>query len=238
MEGKFIVFEGTDGCGKTTVLNHTAKALEAFTDLKIFKTREPGGLSVAEDIRGITKNNSLSRIQQTLLFMASMSINISNSIKPKLDDGYIVICDRWLRSTYIYQGFYKQDKEIFNILSKWACEELLPDFEIVLDADPDICWERINSRTGVKLDSTESNGKAFMDNINFQYKNTFGIINGWDYPQKKIITTTMPMRDIVNYSIEYILDFLGFELPKALAYDITKEYEDCIDGKWFGKWFS
>ena len=234
MDGKFIVFEGPDGCGKTTVINHVGKALKEFGHLPIFITREPGGLPVAEDLRGFIKNNKLSRIQQTLLFMTSMNINITNSIKPELEKGNIVLCDRWLRSTYIYQEFYKQDKMIFNVLSKWACENLLPDYEIVLDVDPDISWERINKRKGnYELDSIESEGKAFMDNINFQYRNTFGVIKGWDYPQDKIHTSKMEMSDVVNYSIEYILHFLGFELPNALAYDITKEYEDSIDGKWY-----
>ena len=230
MQGKFIVFEGPDGAGKTTVINHVGRALKC-SGIPTVVTREPGGIEVAEKIRNIVKSYKLDNRQQTMLFMASMSINIQNVIKPLLNDGMLVLCDRYLRSTYVYQ-VYEDKSDIFNRLIDWACEGLLPDMEIVLDVDPDIALER-NHKRDESPDAIESNGAEFLRMINNRYVDSFQNVPGWDYPQYKIITDNLDIADIVCYSIEYILSFLGYSMPRSVAYDTTKRYEDTINGKWY-----
>ena len=103
--------------------------------------------------------------------------------------------------------------------------------EIVLDVDPDIALERTHKRDEAP-DAIESNGAEFLRMINNRYVDSFQNVPGWDYPQYKIITDNLEIEDIVCYSIEHILSFLGYSMPRSVAYDTTKRYEDSIDGKW------
>ena len=103
--------------------------------------------------------------------------------------------------------------------------------EIVLDVDPDIALERTHKRDE-SPDAIESNGAEFLRMINSRYVNSFQNVPGWDYPQYKIITDNLEISDIVCYSIEYILSFLGYTMARSVAYDTTKRYEDTINGEW------
>lgn len=192
MKGKFIVIEGPDGAGKSTIANRFFDILKMYGE-KVILTREPGGLPAAEDIRKIVKTYKLNQKQQTMLFMASMNLNIEENILPKLEDGYTIICDRYLRSTYIYQGYADitdfdagiNKKKWFSELTKWACNGLLPDLEFVLDVSKNVAWERMHKRNE-SPDAIESNGRKFLDEINDKYKYTFNNIYGWNYPQYQI----------------------------------------------------
>ena len=158
--GYFIVIEGCDGSGKTTLAKKLVDKLNS-EGIDAVYVREPGGIPEAEEIRKIVLNNTLDRRQYTLLFMASMSLNIQRTIKPALAKNKVVICDRFLRSTWIYQEFcnfdpyadnYDVDDEAvdlwdtFHTLAEYACFGLMPDVEFILDTSAEVAWDRINKR--------------------------------------------------------------------------------------------
>lgn len=176
--GYFIVIEGCDGAGKSTIAQMLKDKLVEDGYDTIY-TREPGGIRAGEMIREIVKTNKLTPEQYLLLFAASMSININQIINPALEDKKIVICDRFVRSTYIYQGFadYKENesvydylirKDYFNEIEKCACYNCSPDIEFILDVDPKVAWGRTHSR-GEKTDVFESNGYKFIEKIANHY---------------------------------------------------------------------
>src|SRR5271154_6936286 len=99
----FVTIEGPDGSGKTTQVNEVYQILSKRYE-KVIRTREPGGTPVAEQIRGLllNPNSNMDSYTEVLLHFAARRDHINNLIKPKLDDGYIVICDRFYDSTMAY----------------------------------------------------------------------------------------------------------------------------------------
>lgn len=159
--GYFIIIEGCDGSGKTTAAKGLVNKLNENGYDAIY-VREPGGIPEAEKIREIVLNSSLDARQYTMLFMASMSLNIQRTIKPALKNKKLVICDRFVRSTYIYQGFCNYDPyakaknindedlcdlyTVFRDLVEYATFGLQPDLEFILDTSAEVAWDRINAR--------------------------------------------------------------------------------------------
>lgn len=136
MKGKFITFEGSEGCGKST----QSKLLYAYLKKKglpVVFLREPGGVKISEKIRGILldkKNIRMSAACETLLYMAARSQIVEELIKPALAKGKIVICDRFLDSTVVYQGYgLGIDIKAIKFIGKIATLGVSPDLTILLD---------------------------------------------------------------------------------------------------------
>ena len=146
--GKFITFEGGEGCGKTTLIENLKKYL---TDNKIdfVATREPGGLKLCEEIRNIVKYSTepISIRTELLLFSASRAELVKNFLIPNLNSGKLVICDRFFDSTRVYQGYANglSDDEVMAI-TNFATGGLVPDITFYLDLDPKVAFERKGGR--------------------------------------------------------------------------------------------
>ena len=145
MKGKFVVVEGVDFTGKTTQVKRISSLLTE-NDIEHITTREPGGTKLGESVRDIilsTKSEDPAKEAILLLFMAARAENISKVIKPALESGKIVICDRFLASTIVYQGllsgFSKEDILIAHSSFNYG---LYPDLTILLDANPEILIKR------------------------------------------------------------------------------------------------
>jgi dTMP kinase len=114
MRGLFITFEGPDGSGKSTIIKMVGEQLEKdFPQIKVDLTREPGGTNnkIAEDIRQILLNNDTYHIDyhaEALLFAASRSQHIHDFILPNLEKNHIVLCDRYVHSSLVYQGYGRE----------------------------------------------------------------------------------------------------------------------------------
>jgi dTMP kinase len=136
MKGKFITFEGSEGCGKSTQSRMLYSYLKK-RGVPVAFLREPGGVKISEKIRSIlldTENSKMSPVCETLLYMAARAQIVEELIKPVLLKGKIVICDRFLDSTVVYQGYGLgiSIKDI-KFIGKIATSGLKPDLTILLD---------------------------------------------------------------------------------------------------------
>ncbi len=138
--GKFIVFEGGEGCGKTTQLKLLAASLRRRR-IKFILTKEPGGTVVADKIRQIilTKYSEPTAARtELLLFLASRAQHVERKIKPALKKGYWVLCDRFSGSTLAYQIGARglRPEALIKQMDAYARQDLQPDLVIYLDLDP------------------------------------------------------------------------------------------------------
>lgn len=166
--GKFIVFEGIDGSGKTTQLQTIAEWLPESgllpEGVKVVTTREPGCLPF---VRSFLKNpeTDIAQRAELMLFMADRAQLVHTVIRPALESGDWVLCDRFYTSTLAYQGWgrgvgWQTVKNAHDI----ATLGFYPDFEIFIDIPADESARRLAARRGV-LDSFESQGRAFTDRV-------------------------------------------------------------------------
>ena len=145
-KGILITFEGPEGAGKTTVLQHILPEL-AKQDIDIITTREPGGIRIAESIREIIlapENTAIDGKTELLLFAAARRQHLNEKVLPALADGKLVIIDRFIDSSVAYQGYARgipvSDVETIN---NFATDGLLPDLTLYFDVDTVIGLARV-----------------------------------------------------------------------------------------------
>ena len=176
MKGKFIVFEGIDGSGKTTQINQLSKWLIS-TDLipennKLVITREPGGTKLGKSIRSLLLDTSIGKspdsITELLLYAADRSQHVNEIIRPTLDQGDWVISDRFCGSTLAYQGYgRKLDINVIKDLEAIATQGIAPDITFLLDIPIE---ESIRRRRNRKDDRIEKEGREFLSNVSLGFQ--------------------------------------------------------------------
>lgn len=146
---RFITLEGPEGSGKTSHMEPLSRWLESL-DWLVLCTREPGGTSISEQIRSIIhdlKNMEMHPHTETLLYQAARAQIVEQVIRPTLDQGGIVLCDRYADSTLAYQGYgHQQDLDEVRALIKYATTGLQPDLTILLDLDVEVGLQRGSQR--------------------------------------------------------------------------------------------
>ena len=165
--GRFITFEGGEGCGKSTQVVRLAAALEA-RGLKVLLTREPGGTRLSELIRTLLKDEAedppVDRAE-LLLFLAARAQLVRNVIAPALEAGTWVVSDRFSDSTVAYQGYGRGlPVDFVRQANDFACEGLRPDLTFLLDLDPATAERRMRGReaaTNTSADRIERAGSGF-----------------------------------------------------------------------------
>jgi len=169
--GKFITFEGLEGSGKSTQVGFLASRLsEAGYKIKV--TREPGGTRIGELIRDITHNREnvdLTAVAESYLMAASRAQHVREIIRPAINAGITVICDRFLDSSLAYQGFGRElGEEEILALNKLAIDGVDPDLTILLDILPERGFQRRNG-TG-KVDRLDLQQADFYHRVYQGYK--------------------------------------------------------------------
>ncbi len=170
MRGKFITLEGIEGSGKSTSLDTISKILETL-DIEFIITKEPGGGPLGKDLRKILldKKTSISPEVELLLMMADRKNHIDNIVEPCLEKGVWVISDRYLDSSYAYQGGGRQiDTSKIDILTE-LLKLPIPDLTILFDLSPEIALQRAKNRS--ELDRFESEPIDFHRRIREAYLN-------------------------------------------------------------------
>jgi dTMP kinase len=173
--GQFLTFEGIDGCGKTTQFRLLGKWLRE-RGRTVVETVEPGGTAVGQQIRKILLDPANAEIQprtELLLYFASRAQNVDQVIRPGLDSGAIVLCDRFTDSTLVYQGAGRGiDTNVVLELDRIACGGLKPDLTFLIDVDLETSLmraKRRNERVGPSESRIDEESLAFHERVRQGY---------------------------------------------------------------------
>jgi dTMP kinase len=173
--GIFVSFEGSEGCGKSTQIRLLADRLKDMGH-QVLTTREPGGTEIGEQLRHLLQfskaGHAMAPETELLLFTASRAQLVREVIVPALDAGSIVLADRFLDSTTVYQGVARKlDTADVAAINHFAVGETLPDLTFVLDLDPTVARERMRHRAAPAgaPDRMESQPAAFFDAVRAGY---------------------------------------------------------------------
>ena len=171
--GYFITIEGGEGSGKTSVLNRVIELLKDDGYTNIVTSREPGGIKIATQIREVLldkSNTSMDVLTETFLFAASRRQHIVEKVLPNLDNGAIFICDRFIDSSYVYQGIAgKVGLEKVIEINEIAIEGCKPNLTILFDLDPRIGLERINKNKDREVNRLDLASLEFHDKVREGY---------------------------------------------------------------------
>ena len=200
-KGLFITFEGTDGSGKTTQI----KLLEEYMLKKgceVVLSREPGGTRISEIIRDLVldpQNKEIVPLTEMILYAASRAQHVAEVIEPAVENGKIVICDRYVDSSYAYQGGGRgMDLKIIADVNRIAVNGTVPDVTFFLDIDPEISVRRRINSTGA--DRIEQEKLDFHRRVYDGYKK-LSIL----YPERiKTIDATKSIEEISSQIQDYI----------------------------------
>jgi dTMP kinase len=167
MTGKLIALEGIEGSGKTTMIPFVRAFLEAAGH-RVITTREPGGTAVGDRIRDILLSKDMTPETETLLMFAARAEHIAAVIRPALAEGYTVVTDRFVDSSYAYQGGGRGlGADRIAVLEEWACADVFPDLVLLFDLPVETALARARSRGA--LDRFESEDRAFLERVRSAY---------------------------------------------------------------------
>lgn len=199
-KGLFITFEGADGCGKTTQLNLLKEYLEK-NGYNVLVTREPGGKGLGEKFREILLNYDgvVSERCESFLFLADRAQNIDTIVKPAINVGKIVLCDRHIDSSVAYQGYGRGlDIEEIKQLNTLATGGLLPDLTLVFDIDIETSMKRV----GKEKDRMESAGNEFFNRV----RNGYLELAKHEPKRIKVVNSTGSIEEIHEQVIKIMKD--------------------------------
>ncbi|WBW49760.1 dTMP kinase [Peptoniphilus equinus] len=168
----FIAFEGPDGCGKTTIASRITETLQA--DYDVVRTREPGGTAISETIRNLILDNhnvAMTARTEALLYAAARAQHTEELIRPALDAGKIVITERYVISSYVYQGFARGlGVEAVKAINAFATAQLRPDITFIFDTKAQRSVER---KLMLGADRMENAGASFHDSVAQAYRHFY-----------------------------------------------------------------
>ena len=168
----FITFEGPEGAGKTTVIQKITERLEQ-ENIDVLPTREPGGIEIAEKIRAIILNpahTAMDERTEALLYAAARSQHYFEKVRPALDAGKLVICDRFIDSSLAYQG-YARGIGVDEVLAinEFAIGKKLPDLTILFDLAPEVGLARIHAHGDREINRLDVESLAFHEKVREGY---------------------------------------------------------------------
>ncbi len=162
--GTFITFEGGEGAGKTTAINLLAERLKEL-GVKVLVTREPGGIPIAERIREVildTSHTSMDPRTEALLYAAARRQHLVEKVIPALNQGNIVLCDRFVDSSLVYQGFARGlGMDAVEEINAFAIQDTMPELTFWFDINPVIGLTRITSNDGRELNRLDQESMSF-----------------------------------------------------------------------------
>ena len=192
----FVTFEGVEGAGKSTQMNMLHAHLLRM-NLEVVATHEPGGTRIGQEIRRILLNpefQEMHPLAETILYAADRAQHFFQVIKPALDQGKIVLCDRFIDSSLAYQGVARRvGMEGVRNLNEWITEDIYPDLTVLLEIPYRVGLKRLEKRLEKKeggLDRMEGEAESFHQQVQEAYKTLakffsqrYLILNGVDKPE-------------------------------------------------------
>ena len=209
-KGLFITFEGGEGVGKTTQIN-LLKSYLLNINYKVVCSREPGGTIEGEQVRKLLVSGSSKTwdpMSEALMFNASRRQHINKIILPSLDKGNIVLCDRFIDSTIVYQGYAGSiEQSILKDLHKKFCYNLYPDLTFFLNLDASLGLKRTRKRSDYKEENR-------FENFGLDYHNKIskGFNNLANNNKERIIT--IDASQSIEQISKNIINFINLKLEK------------------------
>ena len=189
-KGLFITFEGGDGCGKTTQLNLVAKYFREKGKV-VLVTREPGSIGLGQKLRELILHydEDIAPTAEAFLFLADRAQHVCKLIKPAIEQGKVVLCDRHTDSSVAYQGYGRGENiEQIKNFNNIATQGLIPDLTLVFDVSEDIAQKRL----GKEKDRMESAGRNFHKRVREGYLEI-----AKQEPQRvRVIDANLPIEDV------------------------------------------
>lgn len=196
--GKFITLEGPDGAGKSSVIQQMAERLKALGYTKVMMTREPGGNAIAEQIRKVildVKSTTMDERTEALLYAAARRQHLVEKVLPALQEGYIVLCDRFVDSSLAYQGAGRNiDMNLIWQINHFAIEENLPDLTLLLDVPAEVGLMRIYENR-----SEETLDRLDLESVEFHHvvRNAF-LELAHNTDRIEVVDATQPLTQVVE----------------------------------------
>ena len=206
MRGLFISMEGGDGAGKSTQIRNIERFF-AEKGLVVVHTREPGGTTIGEKIRELIldpANDSMDDMTEAYLYASSRAQLVRETILPALEEGKIVICDRFVDSSIAYQGYGRMMGDVIRQINLHAVEGCMPDLTFLLRVTPSGGMSRINSR---ELDRIELAGKDFHQRTFEGYE----AVAANEPDRVKVIDAAGTIEDIHEQIFSYVKELLSLE---------------------------
>ena len=205
----FITFEGIDGCGKSTQVSRFVAALQE-RGVSLVVTREPGGTKIGEAIREIllhVDNSDMVPLTELFLYEADRAQHAAEVIKPALEAGHWVVCDRYYDATTVYQGIVQgQNRQLIEALNCEATLGYQPDITFLLDCPAEIGRERIAKRDG----SAEGKDRFDRKTLDFHCKIRYGYLSLANRHEDRfrIIDCSLPVEQVERKIREIITPYL------------------------------
>ncbi|MDT9027794.1 MULTISPECIES: dTMP kinase [Rossellomorea] len=207
-KGLFITVEGPEGAGKSTILT------EIFNRLlqdghEVIQTREPGGISIAEQIREVilnTGNTEMDKRTEALLYAAARRQHLVEKVIPALEEGKIVICDRFIDSSLAYQGNARGIgmEEVMNI-NQFAIEDKMPDLTLYFDIDPEEGLKRIAKHNGREVNRLDLESVDFHTRVREGYQKLMK-----QYPDRiQVIDASQSKEAVFGDAYGIVTDYLN-----------------------------
>jgi dTMP kinase len=207
-KGLFITVEGPEGAGKSTILTELYNQL-VQDGFDVVQTREPGGISIAEQIREVilnTKNTEMDKRTEALLYAAARRQHLVEKVIPALEEGKTVICDRFIDSSLAYQGNARGIgmEEVMNI-NQFAIEDKMPDLTLYFDIDPEEGLKRIAKHNGREVNRLDLESVDFHTRVREGYQKLMK-----QYPDRiQVIDASQSKEAVFGDAYGIVTDYLN-----------------------------
>lgn len=203
VKGFFITAEGGEGAGKTTALSKVLSMLEA-KGWNVVLTREPGGIRISEKIRQLILDRDHQEMDdrtEALLYAAARRQHLMEKVIPALQSGKIVLCDRFVDSSLVYQGYARGiGMEAVRSVNDFAIEDCMPDLTLLFDIRPEKGLERINSNDAREINRLDLEELEFHEKV---YEGYHKVASA--YPERiKLIDADQPEEMVADTTFAYI----------------------------------
>ena len=205
--GLFITVEGPEGAGKSTILSELYHQL-VQDGFDVVQTREPGGISIAEQIREVilnTENTEMDKRTEALLYAAARRQHLVEKVIPALDAGKIVMCDRFIDSSLAYQGNARGIgmEEVMDI-NQFAIEDKMPDLTLYFDIDPEEGLKRIAKHNGREVNRLDLESVEFHTHVREGYQKVMK-----QYPDRiRVVDASKSKEEVFNDAYEIVTGYL------------------------------
>lgn len=201
---KFITFEGGECSGKTTIINAICEYFNK-NNIDYITTREPGGIKISEEIRNIildVNNTEMTPECEALLYAASRMQHLSQKVIPAIEEGKVVLCDRFIDSSLAYQGYARGLGFDMVLKANTFALDYMPGLTLFIDVTPDVALKRLAGRG--KTDRLDLEKKDFHDRV---YSGYLEVLK--KYPDRIVrINGNQALEDVISDCLNVIINYL------------------------------